>query len=578
MPKALPLLLAVATALPATAATGPWQVNAESRVRLVSPWDAAPRTGELRLGLHFRLAPGWHVYWKNSGDAGYPPALDLSPTPGVSDARLLWPAPERFDLAGGLVAFGYADEVVYPVRAHLARAAADHLAVAADLDYLVCRVDCVPYSYRLTLDQPLAPAGSEGVATTGEEGRLLERWEARVPVAPDAVPGVATRGYLDLRSPSAPIVVVEVTGARQGPSGADLFFETHPLFEVGRPHLTTSPGRLRFRVPLAYRAVPTSPVERTELAWTVTGLLAPDGQPLAITTKREVRERTEAAPGGFPGLGDLAGLLLAGLALALTPATLAALVATLLAARAELDASLAALRARALGTAAGIGASLAAVALFAAGAVGRGAPAAWGLQLQEPSLLAFQAVLALLLALNLWGLTDAPLPVPATRKAEPGRGDRVRAAAQGLATGIVAALLALPWNPPLPGDAVGRALRGGYGASLLAGLALALGLALPYLLAAAAPRALGLLPRPGTGARRWRQALGFLAAGTGVWVLYVLGESLSPEVLAGVELALLGVALAAWARRQAAGRRGLERLLRLSLLVLAAVAIALAAG
>src|SRR3954462_12312256 len=121
----LPLILTLA-ALPlvphrAAPTAGAWQSNPQSRVRLITPWKVAPRPSsapsaqnvELRLGLHFALAPGWHVYWKNSGDAGFPPVVVFGKTPGLDKAELLWPAPERFELRGGLVALGYETEVVY---------------------------------------------------------------------------------------------------------------------------------------------------------------------------------------------------------------------------------------------------------------------------------------------------------------------------------------------------------------------------------------------------------------------------------------------------------------------------------
>src|SRR5262245_21594222 len=117
-------LLALLLLLPASArgAASPWAENEQSRVRLVTPWRVAPRQGELRLGLHFTLAPGWHVYWKNSGDAGFPPVVVFRPAPGLGGTELLWPAPERFELPGDLVAFGYQNEVVYPVRAQVSGA------------------------------------------------------------------------------------------------------------------------------------------------------------------------------------------------------------------------------------------------------------------------------------------------------------------------------------------------------------------------------------------------------------------------------------------------------------------------
>src|SRR4051794_4884658 len=103
----LPLILTLAALPPAThraaAAAGAWESNPQSRVRLITPGTVATRTGDLRLGLHFTLAPGWHFYWKNSGAAGFPPVVVFGKAPGLAGAELLWPAPERFELRGGLV-------------------------------------------------------------------------------------------------------------------------------------------------------------------------------------------------------------------------------------------------------------------------------------------------------------------------------------------------------------------------------------------------------------------------------------------------------------------------------------------
>src|SRR5258706_4143745 len=155
--------LALLTSPPAHGSASAWSVNSQSQVRLVTAAKVAPRTGEMWMGLQFRLKPGWHVYWKNSGDAGFPPAVTFQPADVLGKPEMLWPAPLRFDLPGGLVAFGFENEVIYPVRARLQPAAAltpapppqgkpaepaagrapGILTITADLDYLVCLVDCV---------------------------------------------------------------------------------------------------------------------------------------------------------------------------------------------------------------------------------------------------------------------------------------------------------------------------------------------------------------------------------------------------------------------------------------------------
>jgi DsbC/DsbD-like thiol-disulfide interchange protein len=291
------LALVLAGALPpaAHAAASAWEENPHSAVRLITPYEVAPRDGEVWLGLHFRLIPHWHVYWKNSGDAGYAPAIDLSATPDIGEAELLYPAPERYELPGDLVSFGYGEEVVYPVRGRIAAAGKERVEISAALDYLVCEVECVPYAYTLVVDQPV---GREMVEDPGTAA-LLETWKARLPRPVAEVPGVETDARLDLSDLERPLLLVTVTGARPAPDRRpDLFLEVHDLFEPGTPTLEEAPDGLRFRVPLELKRTVEEAPRSSPFAWTVTGLADPEapGGVLAVEARRTVPASLEAAP------------------------------------------------------------------------------------------------------------------------------------------------------------------------------------------------------------------------------------------------------------------------------------------
>ena len=70
------------------------------------------------LGLKVRLGRGWHTYWRSAGDAGAPPEFDWSGSQNVVATTVEWPAPHRFTDAG-IDTFGYADEVLFPVKVRL---------------------------------------------------------------------------------------------------------------------------------------------------------------------------------------------------------------------------------------------------------------------------------------------------------------------------------------------------------------------------------------------------------------------------------------------------------------------------
>ncbi|HET9227090.1 MAG TPA: hypothetical protein VFR31_10510, partial [Thermoanaerobaculia bacterium] len=210
-------------------------------------------------------------------------------------------APKRFELPGDLVAFGYEHEVVYPLKTRL-DTQADNLRLTADVDYLVCQVDCVPYRYTITLDQPLgSPVPDSGTTP------LIEKAWASVPSLPGQ--GVTTTASLDTT-----VLEVRVEGARPGP-GSDLFLESHEAFDTGKPVAEATEDGVVYRVPLKPREEGKMPLTTT-VAWTVTGLVK-DGQPLNLESRQQVGSREMEARASWKNPMLTAGLAAGSAVLAL---------------------------------------------------------------------------------------------------------------------------------------------------------------------------------------------------------------------------------------------------------------------
>ena len=118
--SALALLLAVLVGGPSGAAAqtvagaGPWFDTDQGSVRLISAVEAVGEREEIKLGLEFQLKPGWKIYWRSPGDAGFPPRPDWHDAENVAAAEIAWPAPERFTIFE-METLGYKDEVVLPL-------------------------------------------------------------------------------------------------------------------------------------------------------------------------------------------------------------------------------------------------------------------------------------------------------------------------------------------------------------------------------------------------------------------------------------------------------------------------------
>ena len=220
-----------------------------------------------------------------------------------------------------------------------------------------------------------------------------------------------------------------------------------------------------------------------------------------------------------------------------------------------------------LATAAGILVSFWALAGVAVAARAAGAAVGWGVQFQEPHFVAFLAVVILLFSLNLWGLFEIPLPTGLASWAAGKEGDGL---AGHFASGLFATLMATPCSAPFLGTAVGFALAQPAPVVVAIFTAVGLGMALPYLVLAAAPGAARVFPRPGAWMDIVRGSMGFLLAGAAVWLFYVLAGQISRERLAVLELLLILLALGVWLAGRAATATG--RTLALALAFGAALA------
>lgn len=210
----------------------------------------------------------------------------------------------------------------------------------------------------------------------------------------------------------------------------------------------------------------------------------------------------------------------------------------------------------ALATSAGILLSFLVLALAAIVARAAGAAVGWGVQFQRPGFVAFLAVIVVLFCLNLWGLFEIPLPQRLARLG--GSGPR-----EGMAghffSGLFATLMATPCSAPFLGTAVGFALAQEAPVILAIFAAVGIGMALPYLLIAAAPGIARLFPRPGAWMETVRGVMGFLLAAAAVWLFYVLAAQVSPERVAAIQLGLLTLGLFTWLQHRVATGKGLRR-------------------
>ncbi len=564
--RRLLLLPAAAAALasPAAAATSEWFDHEHGAVRLVSASGAAGTGGTVDLGLQFRMRPGWKIYWRSPGDAGFPPILDWTGSANLASADLAWPAPARFSVLG-LETFGYGNEVVFPVSAAL-REPGKGLSVRARLRFLTCDEICVPYETRLALALPPGPD------TATPHRALIDEWRAKVPKTGPGGPFSVER--VELAGGGAEQALVVRASAVETFVRPDAVVEGPEGFAFGPAAVTLGDGgeTALMRIPVRPPGTPPASLEGGEV--TVTLL---DGGRAQEHRQTVARAAAAPAPGaGSPGRAAGPGLLVVlglaivgGLILNFMPCVLPVLSIKLLTVGGPGGAAPGRGGGGVGAAAAGSGGCFRARAPGGAGLRAAGLAVGWGVQFQQPVFLAFMIAVITLFACNMWGFFEIRLPGPLAGAA--GHGGRDGLAGHFLG-GAFATLLATPCTAPFLGTAVSFALTGGLGEIYAVFLALGTGLALPWLAVAAVPGTVGRLPRPGPWMVTVRRVLSLALVGTAVWLLAILWPRIgsAAAVMIVILMAVIGYAL-----RQSSGLPGRARLASWGLVAaLAAVSMA----
>jgi thiol:disulfide interchange protein DsbD len=141
-------------------AAGPARVQ----VSLVSNRTSVVPGEQFALALRQVIAPGWHTYWRNPGDAGEPPEMTWQLPDGMTVGAFEWPTPKTFTTTAAdltLVNYVYEGEVLLPMTATAPAAArpGDRLALSASVTWLVCdESTCVPEEAEVSLSLLVAAA------------------------------------------------------------------------------------------------------------------------------------------------------------------------------------------------------------------------------------------------------------------------------------------------------------------------------------------------------------------------------------------------------------------------------------
>lgn len=511
------------------------------RVELVSENASVKPGTSFYAALRIVHDAAWHTYWMNS-TTGYAPTLSWDLPQGVHAGEILHPKPEVL-LQGGIVDYVHTGEVFLPVLItvddSVMNGGGNTLRLKAHAEWLACEESCVPGDAELVLTLPLASGEPQATEWAGPIQRVVNltntlglesRWSFRI-------------------SREGRTVFIDAKGDGSHNPGRLYFFSTEGELEAEsiQQQSVLPDGTIRLTLPLSQYAPedpdPVAGIITAQGGWG-------DGQPEAFALKEDGK-RTSAATGTAPvpssGVTLLAALgfaLLGGLILNLMPC-----VFPVLGLKVMSFVKLAGKKGRAAWGNAfvftlGVMATLTVLASLLLIMRSAGSKLGWGFQLQDPRVLFVGIIIFLLFGLNMAGMFEIGMSATSIGS---GSERRIKSELAGsFFSGVLAVIVATPCSAPFLGSAIGYAFTRPPLELVLVFWAVGAGFSLPYVLFAAFPSLLRLLPKPGAWMDKLKRFLSLLLFATVIYLVWALspfiGGSFTYAALAGAVLLTIAAA------------------------------------
>jgi thiol:disulfide interchange protein/DsbC/DsbD-like thiol-disulfide interchange protein len=508
-----------------------------------------------------QVIDGWHVFWKNPGDAGLPLDLGWTLPAGFTVGEVLFPVPQ-FIPVGPLASYAHEGEPVFlvSITAPADAVPGESVNIVIDASWQACEEICVPEDGRFEFSVPVLASAE----IRSETALLFARARAALPVALDSPARFGRRG-------GAYVLTIDNW---DGAAPADAFF--FPRLDG----LTT---------PAAAQAISLTDGALTvsmEPGWTdagdvetVDGVLAynrADGVRAGYQLSAAITGSLAAPPEALVrGANTNVALLLlmaffGGLILNAMPCVFPIIFIKAAALMQSAKEDRATVRAHGLLFTAGVLATF----IFMGGLLlalrAGGEELGWGFHLQSPLVVGLSAYVLFLVGLNLAGLFTV--------------GENIAGAGQSLATkpgatgafftGALAVVVAAPCIGPLLSAPLGAALVQPPAVGMAIFILMGLGLAAPYLALSLSPALGRYLPRPGAWMVVLKQALSFPVFAAAAYFLWVFARQTSDGGLATLLFGGILLALAAWLFEISKGDGRRAIFLRAASAIAAVVAIA----
>lgn len=569
--------------------------------RLHAAREAVAPGSSIDLVVELTITPRWHIYHPILLETGFPTTVEFETPAGVTVGELRYPTPTLAKMLGQEY-LGYEGRVLLLTTLNVDRSVpvGRPIRIRAAARALACIEQCVPVSAEATLELPVASepgrpvneelisAARRGLPPSLAEAPYIKGSEltvsrtrigmtdkaeliARIRVQPghhiqDRNPGV--EGLIPSR-----LFVEQIDGLQFADPNDQIWPEPKVRLMPGLGRVREQAGDFTVRIPfqITDEKFPSGPVAvrvlfqyqactdagqcyPPQMAEAVVRFTAETPNPTAGPAKAgappPATSAAGAAAGGAGGPGGQSTLgvalffaVLGGLILNITPCVLPVVSIKIVSFVQQAGEDPRRVLRLGLAFAAGV-----MVWFWVMAAVtGLGSlqlRSQFQNPLQNPTVVFVVGTIIFVMALNLFGVFELNLPGAAAEKLE--HAARREGYPGAFAKGFLATLLGTACTAPFLAPALAYAVTQPFLTALAVFSAAGVGMALPYVLLSANPQLLRYLPRPGPWMHTFKQAMGFLLAGTAVWLLWILRKQIGADGVVVTVAFWSFLSLAAW--------------------------------
>lgn len=545
------------------------QESAPVRVALVTEKETIQPGQPFWVALHLNLEKGWHVYWKNPGDAGLPLKLNWQLPEGFKAEPLQWPFPEKFTV-DEMVGFGYHNEVTLLARLTppSTLSSGENVSLSGDVKWLVCsELNCQPGSAPVQLNLKVDAAVPKANALAIE---IFQKARSKMAKARTQIRTIHKEGIVQLQLPNKEIDQDDITGISFFPEQQNQIDSTvEPIIALeenakkNKKYLVNLKRADEIGVKsknLKGILVLHTKEGKEDVAIDVDSPIENDNHHEFLSFSDDKAQLSQQ----FPSIGNesysstVNANFEGGLALALLFAFIGGMILNLM----PCVLPVMSLKVMSFVKMAGqkrsttikhglyfsSGVVISFWILASAMLILRtyGQAVGWGFQLQEPLFVIILASILFVLALGLFDLFEWGVGVASWAGQAQSESSQKSAFLSSFLGGVMATAVATPCTGPFLGSAVGFAVTLPTIQSLSIFTFIGLGMCFPYLLLAAFPSFLRFLPKPGSWMDIFKKLMGFLLLATVLWLLWVFSAQTNSQSLIFVLAGFLCFSIGAW--------------------------------